>query len=292
MKEINLTGGKKSGVLFSFGIALYLVLSYLLLSVANAVSPAGGFISIALPSLAAPIALAAVSVYSAVTDDGLIKGLRINKCSYIFYIAALLLAVGMIFGLGFINTLISELAVKAGLNITQREMVIDTLPKALGYVLFLAVLPAVTEEAFFRGAFLKGLNGVPLIGKVLICGTFFAIYHCSLSQLVYQFIYGALLALISEKSLSVIPAVLAHFINNALIIMLQYFNVEIDLFNPIFIACGIIAVAGSVFLTLFFSKTETEKKEKYGKEVWLTFGFGALGIGICLAVLITNLLIK
>lgn len=292
MKEINLTGGKKSGVLFSFGIALYLVLSYLLLSVANAVSPAGGFISIALPSLAAPIALAAVSVYSAVTDDGLIKGLRINKCSYIFYIAALLLAVGMIFGLGFINTLISELAAKAGLNITQREMVIDTLPKALGYVFFLAVLPAVTEEAFFRGAFLKGLNGVPLIGKVLICGTFFAIYHCSLSQLVYQFIYGALLALISEKSLSVIPAVLAHFINNALIITLQYFNVEIDLFNPIFIACGIIAVAGSVFLTLFFSKTETEKKEKYSKEVGLTFGFGALGIGICLAVLITNLLIK
>lgn len=292
MKEINLTGGKKSGVLFSFGIALYLVLSYLLLSVANAVSPAGGFISIALPSLAAPIALAAVSVYSAGTDDGLVKGLRINKCSYLFYIAALLLAVGMIFGLGFINTLISELAVKAGLNITKREMVIDTLPKALGYVLFLAVLPAVTEEAFFRGAFLKGLNDVPIIGKMLIGGTFFAIYHCSLSQLVYQFIYGALLTLIVEKSFSVIPVVIAHFINNALIIMLQYFNVEIDLFNPIFIACGIIAVAGSVFLTLFFSKVKTEKKEKYGKEVWFAFGFGALGIGICLAVLITNLLIK
>jgi membrane protease YdiL (CAAX protease family) len=90
-------------------------------------------------------------------------------------------------------------------------------------VLVICVLPAVFEELIFRGFILNGLKVFGDRTAILISALLFSLYHMNPSQTLYQFIVGALFAFIAVSAKSIIPTIIAHFLNNFIIVVNYYF---------------------------------------------------------------------
>ncbi len=91
----------------------------------------------------------------------------------------------------------------------------------IGTLLLMAATPAVCEEALFRGPILRGLRTrfSPAVAAILT-GILFGIYHVDVWRLVPTAILGVGLSGIALAADSILPAMLAHFTNNACIVLL------------------------------------------------------------------------
>lgn len=95
-------------------------------------------------------------------------------------------------------------------------------PPLIVAVFALAVLPAICEELIFRGILVRSLatRFAPTIA-VLISAVVFAAYHLSVIQLIPTFTLGVLAGVLTVRAHSVIPAMTAHLINNAIAILVS-----------------------------------------------------------------------
>ena len=85
----------------------------------------------------------------------------------------------------------------------------------------MALTPAVCEEALFRGPILRGLRTrLSPAGTAILTGLLFGIYHLDPWRLLPTAILGVALSGIALASDSIVPAMLAHFVNNACLIVL------------------------------------------------------------------------
>jgi sodium transport system permease protein len=91
----------------------------------------------------------------------------------------------------------------------------------VGTLLLMAVTPAICEEALFRGPILRGLatRFSPAVAAILT-GILFGIYHVDVWRLVPTALLGVGLSAIALASDSILPSMLAHFTNNACIVLL------------------------------------------------------------------------
>ena len=157
------------------------------------------------------------------------------KCSPKYYLIGVMLIFGLLFSLGKISTPISEFFELIGYNTRSAE---DVLPDLSGglivpALIVIGILPAIFEESLFRGVILRNCErGCGTFFSVLLVGMSFSLYHTSPEQTVYQFFAGCVFAFIAVRSGSILPSVLMHFINNALIV--------------IFGACGLLDSAGNL----------------------------------------------
>jgi sodium transport system permease protein len=86
-------------------------------------------------------------------------------------------------------------------------------------LLLTAFTPAVCEEALFRGPILRGLRTrFSALGAAVITGLLFGLFHLSVWRLLPTAVLGFALSLIALSADSIIPAMVAHFANNACII--------------------------------------------------------------------------
>ncbi len=88
----------------------------------------------------------------------------------------------------------------------------------LQLLFFLALMPGVLEEIAFRGVLLHGLRrrlASPWIAAIA-CGAVFGLFHVSLFRIVPTGLLGIMLALVVLRTRSIYPAMLWHFLNNAL----------------------------------------------------------------------------
>lgn len=86
-------------------------------------------------------------------------------------------------------------------------------------LLGLVVLPAVCEELTFRGFILGGLRRrFGPWGAVGLSSFLFALYHFNVFQFLPAFVLGAVLALVTLRSGSVVPAMLFHLLHNGLLV--------------------------------------------------------------------------
>lgn len=84
----------------------------------------------------------------------------------------------------------------------------------LGYVLTLVLAP-IGEELCLRGLFLSRARlSFGLVGCMILSGVYFGIYHMNPIQGLYAIPIGMLFGFIAYKFKSVIPCIIAHFINN------------------------------------------------------------------------------
>lgn len=109
--------------------------------------------------------------------------------------------------------------------------------------LSLCLVPAVTEELFFRGA-LQGLlrpsgSAAAIFGTALL----FGLLHLDLAQGLTAFICAVFLGWLAERSGSILPGMLLHFINNTLAFLTLYLR----LYAP-----AAAAMAIELFILLFF----------------------------------------
>ncbi len=112
-------------------------------------------------------------------------------------------------------------------------------------VIAIALIPAIIEELFFRGIVLQGF--VKKFGNtfaVLFSAIFFAVAHWSLVRFIPTFCLGILLGTLVIRYRSLIPAMIFHFINNALAVTTQHFEWNyIDHLNQFHIIFAVIMIA-------------------------------------------------
>lgn len=90
-------------------------------------------------------------------------------------------------------------------------------------VAFLALIPAVLEEFFYRGYVLSGVrSNLGKLASLLVVSLAFSLTHYSAHRIAMTFFLGALLGLLVIQYGSVLPAMLAHFMHNALTLITQH----------------------------------------------------------------------
>ena len=88
-------------------------------------------------------------------------------------------------------------------------------------LLLTAVTPAICEEALFRGPILRGLRTrLSAVGAAVLTGLLFGLYHGSVWRFIPTAALGVALSAIALAADSIVPAMVAHFANNAIIIAL------------------------------------------------------------------------
>ena len=268
-------------------IALYVLISYIGQAICMAIFPDGGAVYIAICSTFSVLAMLFVTCFFTVKTSlspNEITGLK--KFNPIYLLFALMLSLGMFFGLGFVNSAFIELLSKLGVMVGSTQIPLDNIGQFIGFSIILALLPALVEEVFFRGLMLGSLRKVKTVYAVIAVSVCFALYHCSAAQLVYQLVYGVGLCLLFIVSNSVIPCIVAHFINNFAVITLEYIGVNIDLNNPLIIILGIVVLCGFFIFTIFSIKNKEDKTDSVKS---FYFPFGICGLLICSLLFIGNL---
>ena len=123
------------------------------------------------------------------------------------------------------------------------------------------------------------------VRAVLVVGFCFSLFHSSPEQTVYQIIVGCAFAFIAVRSRSIMPSVVMHFINNAIIVIFQACGVFDEAGELMISPAGniILLVLSALSLTvalvwLFLDRKPLIKCEPGGVKKF--FIFASLGIGI------------
>lgn len=300
------TSAKASGAAFSLATVLPVAFSLIVLVVlaVTGLSEQEGYAQkdwyLYVSYLLSPISFALVACwYLRYTRTPVCAALREQKCKPRYFLVALLLQIGLL-SLSELNSLFLEFLSKFGY--TDSGIFLPSMNGFgfVGVLLVVALLPAVFEEIMFRGILLKGLGAFKTTGAVLICGALFSLYHQNPAQTIYQFCCGAAFALVAIRSGSVLPTVLAHFVNNAVILILTKFGVS-EFSAPVFITivvisavCLVLSLVYLVFLDENKPSEETPLRETEikteRKNFWIC---AAVGIAVCvltwLLVLVTGM---
>ncbi|MBO9591923.1 MAG: CPBP family intramembrane metalloprotease [Niabella sp.] len=155
----------------------------------------------------------------------------------VFSIAIILCGLGISAGLGHLSY---QLPLPAGLKAVFNDweklyasqaaglVSFKSIPDLLISIVVLALVPAVCEEAFFRG----GLQNFMYRGNrnlwlsVIVVSVIFSIVHMSGYGFLSRLALGVILGLIYQLSGNIWLSILAHFINNALAVIVMYTQVQ------------------------------------------------------------------
>lgn len=292
----NLKNETLGGVAFSQLVVIYVLVSTfggLLLKAFNA----SEVVTLAVSSLFSVISMfIVIDVFNIRRHEKLELTVYACKCDKAYFIPAIFLAFGMLFGFGFINEAVARLIIKLGGNAKATSVPLDNFGLLVLFTVLLAVIPAIEEECFFRGLLLGNLTKGKKTSGILIVALCFALYHGSAVQFVYQFIYGGLLAFLTIRAKSVRPGIIAHFINNTFILSSQYFGWEINSFSIWVILAGLSLLA--VFFAFMFTykrqvpdEFDVEPSHKLEKVKNFFIPFGVFGVIITLTLIVAGLLV-
>ena len=220
-------------------------------------------------------------------------------CKWYYFLIAILLQFGLMFSLEELNGRFIAFLEKFGY-----ENAGVALPSLDGWnllpaILIIAALPAIFEETLFRGVMVRTMSAAEwgTGATVLVSGALFSIFHGNPAQTLYQFICGMCFALIALRAGSILPSMVAHFCNNAAILVLTAtgYGVEGGWTMPFGWSVGLIVssavcLAGTLVYLIFFDKRNARKG---GVKNGTTFLFGAgVGIAVCavqwIVVLVTG----
>ncbi len=269
----------KSGALYSLFVVVYsicsMLIGFILLFTLNEENSTYlSFFSYTVSTLVV------YAVYKKKINERLIK----NKFRFVFLPLSILVSVAMLFGFGFINLSFSTFLESVGVTVSNVSIDLSSFQNYILCVITLCIAPAIFEEITFRGILLNGVSGNVIVGSILsaLC---FSLYHLSLSQFIYQFIYGFCLSILVIKTGNLIFSIIAHFLNNFIIISVEYFNITLNLFSPIIIACGLGLFGVFIFFTLIYKVKES--KNLFNKVKALDFTLGAsVGLVFCVLMMV------
>lgn len=172
-------------------------------------------------------------------NPGKLVGFKSNIKSWqvFFTIAIILCGLAISSGLGYLSyqlplgKTVKEFFDQIEGNYAEQAMgLIDlkTVQSLVISIIVMALVPAVCEEAFFRGGlqnFLYRSNKNPWISVVVVSLIFSAI-HISGYGFLSRFALGIILGLIYHYSGNIWLSILAHFINNTIAVLMMYGQVQ------------------------------------------------------------------
>ena len=220
-------------------------------------------------------------------------------CKWYYFPVALVLQFGLMFSLSELNGYFIGFLEKLGYRGAG-----VALPSLEGWnllpaLLVIALLPAIFEETLFRGILVKNMSAAEwgTGAAALLSGALFALFHGKPEQTLYQFVCGVCFALLTLRAGSILPAMAAHFCNNAVILILTSTGYGLE--GGWAMAAGAkigvcvasaVCLAGALAYLVFLDKNNRRKGGiKYGRAF---FPAAAVGIAVCavqwIVVLITG----
>lgn len=155
--------------------------------------------------------------YTKLKGDGYVSRLRLRLFDADKFIVVLLAAAAMILGSMIINVCLSALGYSLGqfsLYETYASPSSQGFSDALYVIIAFAVLPAIAEEFLFRSVIIAEYEKSGILCAVFMSSLMFAMLHFSLANLPVYLFCGAMLALVTYVTRSVLAAVAAHFLYN------------------------------------------------------------------------------
>ena len=288
-------GGAKAGAFFSATVCLYVVISILvsLLIEGTGISGDGAIYVGYICSPAAIIIALIIGTKYLKTPLSLAAPL---KCSPKFYLVAVLAVFGLLFTISPLNSLLLQFITYCGY--TPRD---STLPSFEGWGMFvglliIGMLPALCEELLFRGAVMYNVvNGAGTVKAIFLTAFLFCLYHGSIEQTIYQFVCGCVFALLAVRSGSVLPSMLAHFLNNGVIIVLQGLslfdgsgNLVMPQWASVVVTVFAVFALATALIWLIVGKKQLVRGED--GEIKKFFIFGSVGIIVMVLIWVLGLL--
>ena len=279
MKEVNAglcskTGGISYTVLVIVYLLVSLLASVITAIIANSIMKKYGYADISealdhiqnkdaftyVNYLLAPLIIAVCVFFISRRYKISLKQITPVKCKPKYYLIGVLLIFGLLFSLSSLNGISVEFFKLFGYEPREASSYFPDVSGGMivPALIVIALMPAVFEELMFRGLLLNCCeSGMGSIRTILITGFCFSLFHASPEQTVYQFIAGCAFAFIAVRSGSILPSMVMHFINNALII--------------IFAACGLLDDAGDLAMsdTAYIIVTVLSAIAFIGAVVWL-----------------------
>ena len=244
---------------------------------------------LAVNSCITPLVMFFVIYYQAKIKGHTFNFCSLNKPNLKGIGLALLLSTGMFFGLAFINVTFADFMDKIGANVSSPQVPLNNIFELIIFIIAIAILPAIFEELFFRGLLLSSLSGQKDWVKVLTVSLCFALYHCSIAQFFYQFIFGVFLCFLRLQTKSTIPCMITHFVNNFVVLILTYLKVEIDFTNLLVISIGLVCLAIFIFYCVVpVIKKKSTSNSQGLKDFFLPYGL--FGLVACMVLAISRLL--
>ena len=206
------------------------------------------------------------------------------RVKYLFL--ALAISFGLLFGFSSLNEFFISALEKIGYNKPDMYIPNDSLWQLAVWLLLAAALPAFLEETVFRGYIGGGLKDAGVAFVTLVGGIFFSLFHQNPQQTPYQFVCGAAFFLVAYKCGSVLPCVIMHFINNAAVLVFDFFKIGgfgagVD---AVLTISGVVIFAAAIVYLLFFDKDGTPNRPQgeVKPQAKTFFAFSAVGIAACL----------
>ena len=279
---------KSGGFAYSAVTVFYLAASLVVsLIIVSAKIKSGSDAYLYISYLVSPVAISACVATTLKTRKVKLKEVFPVKCNPKYYLIGLLLIFGLLFSLSWIN----EVSLKFFKLFGYKPREAGYLPKLDGglvvpALLVIAVLPALFEETLFRGVILNcAEQSMGSIRTIFVVGFCFSLFHGSPEQTVYQFIAGCAFTFLAVRSRSILPSVMMHFINNALIVIFGacgLYGEDGGLIIPQAVNIALIVLSACTLvgavLWLIFDKTPLKKCEKGGVKNF--FLFASAGIAV------------
>ena len=238
--------------------------------------------------------LFAIVVSSLITKKRAFVHVAYKKFHIKYLFLALAISFGLLFGFSSLNEYFISALEKIGYAKPDMYIPNDNLWQLAAWLLLAAALPAFMEETIFRGYIGGGLKDAGVAFTVLFGGLLFSLFHQNPQQTPYQFLCGAAFFLVAYKCGSVLPCIIMHFINNAAVLVLDFFKAG-DFgatASAVLMISGVVVFAAAVVYLLFFDKDGTPNKpQKEFKPQAKTFLiYSAVGIAACLFTWILDLI--
>lgn len=163
----------------------------------------------------------------------------------LIFVSSLMASLGGIL----LNILLSGISLKFKIGSTADTSAVASPEAMVASFAALVIVPAIVEEIFFRGAVLSSFELKNIKSGVIASSILFGILHSSPSNFFGPFLAGLTYALLTVVFDSVYPAMLAHFINNAMSSMILYYS---KLFLNIGLEFYIIVFIFILFLLLLY----------------------------------------
>lgn len=173
-------------------------------------------------------------LFSSIAAPKILPYLHINRDTWSRWMIALLLAIGMVLFFPAVGFLLNQInwgeAARTNmeaLKLRNEAIFADQTPATLARNLFfLAFLPAVGEELFFRGIVQRFANSWLRhpFKAILATSVFFALIHLQIINLIPIFLASIILGYIFHLTGNLLLTIFVHFIYNGLQIVIRHFS--------------------------------------------------------------------
>ena len=172
------------------------------------------------------------------------------------------LTVTVISGSFLLNLLSLDVFTAFGLDVSENVMASYNTENIWLSILTIALLPAIFEELFFRGAMLSVLSKKKKTSSLLISAALFALVHGSLYAIPSSFFAGIVFGITVYLTDSIYASMITHFINNIMAYFLfTYSRVLSDAgFDETILITSTLAFLISVYFTISVTAKKYKKE--------------------------------